>query len=193
MISQLTWNQSPPKRCHPLETGQTYERKAIEEWMKRGNTNCPIPRQPLSANVLPKTNYVLKRLITSWKEQHPNLAHELSYHATPRSSYGSPSSRQIESTYTSSRTSNLYDDRNNSDDCYNYKPRRFMQAIVTTSPTSVISQAVVEAIISGLKPFISCLCTSEDLKECEELFWQLPGCGRSQMLILGSMLVYLPL
>ncbi|XP_024985435.1 putative E3 ubiquitin-protein ligase LIN-1 [Cynara cardunculus var. scolymus] len=150
-----------------LETGQTYERKAIEEWMKRGNTTCPITRQPLSANVLPKTNYVLKRLITSWKEQHPDLAHELSYPATPRSSYGSPSSGQIESTYTS-KTSNLCDDKNNGDDCCNYKPRRFMQATVATSPTSVISQAAVEAIISGLKPFISCLCTSEDLKECEE-------------------------
>ncbi|KAJ9553931.1 hypothetical protein OSB04_017976 [Centaurea solstitialis] len=144
--------------CDPvtLETGQTYERKAIEEWVKRGNTTCPITRQPISANVLPKTNYVLKRLITSWKEQHPDLAHELSYPATPRSSYGSP------------MTSNLFDGRNNGDDCYNYKPRRFVQAPVAMSPTSVISQAAVEVIISGLKPFISCLCTSEDLKECEE-------------------------
>ncbi|KAI3696066.1 hypothetical protein L1987_79075 [Smallanthus sonchifolius] len=126
-----------------LETGQTYERKAIEEWMKRGNTTCPITRQPLFSNILPKTNYVLRRLITSWKEQHPDLAQELSYPGTPTSSYGTP------------KTSNLS------------QPRRFMQATVATSPTSVISQAAIEAIISGLKPFISCLCTSEDLKECE--------------------------
>ncbi|KAK9059900.1 hypothetical protein SSX86_020604 [Deinandra increscens subsp. villosa] len=126
-----------------LETGQTYERKAIEEWMKRGNTTCPITRQPLFSNILPKTNYVLRRLITSWKEQHPDLAHELSYPGTPTSSYGTP------------KTSNL---------C---QPRRFMQATVATSPTSVISQAAIEAIISGLKPLISCLCNSEDLKECE--------------------------
>ncbi|KAI3750748.1 hypothetical protein L2E82_21540 [Cichorium intybus] len=141
-----------------LETGQTYERKAIEEWMKRGNTTCPITRQPLSANSLPKTNYVLKRLITSWKEQHPDLAQELSYPATPKSSHGSPSSRQT--SQIQSRTPNLYDSSN-------FKSNRFTQPTIATSPTSVISQAAVEAIISGLKPFITCLCTSEDLKECE--------------------------
>ncbi|XP_076885682.1 putative E3 ubiquitin-protein ligase LIN-1 isoform X1 [Bidens hawaiensis] len=126
-----------------LETGQTYERKAIEEWMKRGNTTCPITRQPLYSNALPKTNYVLKRLITSWKEQHPDLASELSYPTTPTSSY------------MTSKTSN------------HSHPRRFTHPTVATSPTSVISQAAIESIISGLKPFISCLCTSEDLKECE--------------------------
>nr|XP_043619326.1 putative E3 ubiquitin-protein ligase LIN-1 [Erigeron canadensis] len=133
--------------CDPvtLETGQTYERKAIEEWMKRGNTTCPITRQPLSGNTLPKTNYVLKRLITSWKDQHPDLSQELSYPGTPTSSYGTPG------------RSNLG----------GHKPLRLMQATVDTSPTSVISQAAVEAIVSGLKPFITCICTSEDLKECE--------------------------
>ncbi|KVI07270.1 Armadillo-type fold [Cynara cardunculus var. scolymus] len=145
-----------------LETGQTYERKAIEEWMKRGNTTCPITRQSLSANELPKTNYVLKRLITSWKEQHVDLSQELSYPVTPRSYHGSPSSRQIQS-----RTSNLSDHKDSNDDSSNYRPNRFMQATVATSPTSVISQAAIEAIISGIKPFITCLCTSEDLKECE--------------------------
>ncbi|KAK6115202.1 hypothetical protein DH2020_007471 [Rehmannia glutinosa] len=67
-----------------LETGQTYERKAIQEWMNRGNTTCPITRQPLSASSLPKTNYVLKRLITSWKDQHPDLAQEFSCTETPK-------------------------------------------------------------------------------------------------------------
>ncbi|KAF7819795.1 putative E3 ubiquitin-protein ligase LIN-1 [Senna tora] len=55
-----------------LETGQTYERKAIEEWFNRGNSTCPITRQKLQNTQLPKTNYVLKRLIASWKEQNPN-------------------------------------------------------------------------------------------------------------------------
>lgn len=140
-----------------LETGQTYERKAIEEWVRRGNTTCPITRQPLSANSLPKTNYVLKRLITSWKEQHADLSQDLSYPETPRSSYGSPSSKTIQS-----RATNI-NDHNSS----NYKPQRFMQVTVATSPTSVISQAAIEAIISSLKPSITCLCTSEDLSECE--------------------------
>lgn len=56
-----------------LETGQTYERKAIQEWLDRGNSNCPITRQRLHSTQLPKTNYVLKRLIASWKELNPNL------------------------------------------------------------------------------------------------------------------------
>lgn len=57
-----------------LETGQTYERKAIEEWFNRGNSTCPITRQKLQNTQLPKTNYVLKRLIASWKEHNPNSA-----------------------------------------------------------------------------------------------------------------------
>ncbi|KAH6823057.1 hypothetical protein C2S53_002051 [Perilla frutescens var. hirtella] len=52
-----------------LETGQTYERKAIQEWLDRGNSTCPITRQKLQSVQLPKTNYVLKRLIASWREE----------------------------------------------------------------------------------------------------------------------------
>ncbi|KAG5225691.1 E3 ubiquitin-protein ligase [Salix suchowensis] len=54
-----------------LETGQTYERRAIEEWLQRGNSTCPITRQKLNCTQLPKSNYVLKRLIATWKEQNP--------------------------------------------------------------------------------------------------------------------------
>ncbi|KAI4346033.1 hypothetical protein L6164_013116 [Bauhinia variegata] len=57
-----------------LETGQTYERKAIEEWFNRGNSTCPITRQQLQSTQLPKTNYVLKRLIASWKENNPDYS-----------------------------------------------------------------------------------------------------------------------
>ncbi|KAL0904068.1 hypothetical protein M5K25_026139 [Dendrobium thyrsiflorum] len=52
-----------------LETGQTYERRAIQEWLERGNMTCPITRQKLHGAKLPKTNYVLKRLIASWREE----------------------------------------------------------------------------------------------------------------------------
>ncbi|XP_059637708.1 putative E3 ubiquitin-protein ligase LIN-1 [Cornus florida] len=154
--------------CDPvtLETGQTYERKAIEEWMKRGNTTCPITRQPLSATMLPKTNYVLKRLITSWKEQHPDLAQEFSYTETPRSSFSTSSPKKNPSKFTPSRTFDLSIHRSR-DDYHNTRSRRFMRAAVSTSPTSVISQAAVETIINSLKPYISCLCTSENLQECE--------------------------
>ncbi|KAA8528755.1 hypothetical protein F0562_036110 [Nyssa sinensis] len=154
--------------CDPvtLETGQTYERKAIQEWMKRGNTTCPITRQPLSATTLPKTNYVLKRLITTWKEQHPEIAQEFVYTETPKSSFSTPSPKEIPSDSTPSRTFSLSNHRSR-DDYINQKTRRFIQATVSTSPTSVISRAAVESIINRLKPYISCLCTSEDLKECE--------------------------
>ncbi|KAM6583195.1 hypothetical protein CsatB_010197 [Cannabis sativa] len=55
-----------------LETGQTYERRAIQEWLDRGNDTCPITRQELQNTQLPKTNYVLKRLIGSWQELNPD-------------------------------------------------------------------------------------------------------------------------
>ncbi|KAK6115218.1 hypothetical protein DH2020_007487 [Rehmannia glutinosa] len=38
---------------------------------------------------------------------------------------------------------------------------------LATSPNSVISQASVEIVITALKPYILCLCNSEDLQECE--------------------------
>ncbi|XP_008783309.2 putative E3 ubiquitin-protein ligase LIN [Phoenix dactylifera] len=54
-----------------LETGQTYERRAIQEWLDRGKSTCPITRQKLHSTQLPKTNYVLKRLIAGWQERNP--------------------------------------------------------------------------------------------------------------------------
>ncbi|XP_071689321.1 putative E3 ubiquitin-protein ligase LIN-1 [Rutidosis leptorrhynchoides] len=55
-----------------LETGQTYEREAIQEWIDRGNSTCPITHQKLHNLQLPKTNFVLKRLIANWKELTPH-------------------------------------------------------------------------------------------------------------------------
>ncbi|CAI9763800.1 unnamed protein product [Fraxinus pennsylvanica] len=149
-----------------LETGQTYERKAIQEWMNRGNTTCPITRQPLSATSLPKTNYVLKRLITSWKDQHPELAQEFSCTETPRSYLGNSSPKDMPLESILSPTSNLLTlgSINNETE---RKPRRLMRAALSASPTSVISQAAVETVINALKPYILCLCNSEDLQECE--------------------------
>ncbi|KAI3464828.1 hypothetical protein Pfo_021491 [Paulownia fortunei] len=149
-----------------LETGQTYERKAIQEWMNRGNTTCPITRQPLSAASLPKTNYVLKRLITSWKDQHPDLAQEFSCTETPRNCLSNTCLNDMPSESKLSGTSNLPSQRSISNEV-DYKPQRFMQVALSTSPTSVISQASVETVINSLKPYILCLCNSEDLQECE--------------------------
>ncbi|KAL3733287.1 hypothetical protein ACJRO7_022762 [Eucalyptus globulus] len=149
-----------------LETGQTYERRAIQEWIERGNTTCPITRQALSANTLPKTNYVLKRLITSWKEQYPDIAQELSYAETPRNSMSSSSMTENLEPSNVSRTFD-FPSNTNSDGYMSLRRKRFTQGVVSTSPTSVISQAAMETIINGLKPHVSCLCTSEDLQECE--------------------------
>ncbi|KAK8662840.1 hypothetical protein V6N13_024727 [Hibiscus sabdariffa] len=149
-----------------LETGQTYERKAIEEWLSRGNTTCPITRQPLSSNALPKTNYVLKRLITSWKEQHPDLAQEFSYSETPKTRLSSPLGKEIVLVSPSNQTSD-FSNFKAMDDYVTQRGKRFTRPVVATSPTSVISQAAVETIINGLKPFVSCLCTSNNLQECE--------------------------
>ncbi|KAI4346167.1 hypothetical protein L6164_013240 [Bauhinia variegata] len=150
-----------------LETGQTYERKAIQEWLKTGNTTCPITRQRLSATTLPKTNYVLKRLITSWKEQHPELAQEYSNSDTPGGSLGSPSAKDIPVVSISNKIADL-PIQNNTDNYNSQRTKKFMQVTVSTSPISVISQAAVETIINCLKPYVSSLCTSEDLQVCEE-------------------------
>ena len=176
MSEKLTTRTRPPKdfvcpiTSHiffdpvTLETGQTYERKAIQEWLERGNVTCPITR-PLSASILPKTNYVLKRLISSWKEQYPDLAQEFSYSETLRDSFRS-STKEIRLTSTLYKTSDISRDTS-IDDYLNYRKKRFMRAAVSTSPTSVISQAAVEAIINNLKPYGSCLSTSHSLQECE--------------------------
>ncbi|CAI0382690.1 unnamed protein product [Linum tenue] len=144
-----------------LETGQTYERKAIQEWLQTGNATCPITRQPLSANSLPKTNYVLKRLITSWKEQHPDLAHEFSYSETPKASPAPQAKENSQaSNPNSARTIKSSENRQ--------RATRFgATATVSDSPTSVLSQAAIDTILNGLKPYISCLCTSDNLQDCE--------------------------
>lgn len=149
-----------------LETGQTYERQAIQEWLERGNVSCPITRQHLSATTLPKTNYVLKRLITSWKEQYPDLAQEFSDSEAPRNSLSSPSRKEIPLASTLGRTGDFSSHKSTDEHIHN-RTKRFARAAVSASPTSVISQAAVEAIINSLKSNVSCLCDSENLQECE--------------------------
>ncbi|XP_073000481.1 putative E3 ubiquitin-protein ligase LIN [Typha latifolia] len=75
-----------------LETGQTYERKAIQEWLGRGNSACPITRQQLHSTQLPKTNYVLKRLIASWQEQNPRSTLTRMKNPPPK---GAPDTNQL--------------------------------------------------------------------------------------------------
>ncbi|XP_010240312.1 putative E3 ubiquitin-protein ligase LIN-1 [Brachypodium distachyon] len=53
-----------------IETGQTFERHAIVQWLERGIRACPVTGQELETLSVPDTNRVLKRLIDSWKSEH---------------------------------------------------------------------------------------------------------------------------
>lgn len=53
-----------------LETGLTFERVAIKEWLDRGNKTCPVTGKTLQCIMVPFTNLVLKRVIDGWKSKH---------------------------------------------------------------------------------------------------------------------------
>ncbi|PUZ48611.1 hypothetical protein GQ55_7G258900 [Panicum hallii var. hallii] len=52
-----------------IETGQTFERHAIVQWLDRGFRMCPVTGQELLSSSIPDTNHVLRRLIDSWKSE----------------------------------------------------------------------------------------------------------------------------
>ncbi|KAJ7541822.1 hypothetical protein O6H91_10G078400 [Diphasiastrum complanatum] len=149
-----------------LETGQTYERRAIQEWMDRGNSTCPITRQTLRNSSLPKTNYVLKRLVASWKEQNFEVAQELSscsrpqtppsvvYHSKLRRDQVSIDSPQGSPCSTSSSSSRAAQ----------FNPRQSTDS----SLESPVKTPHLGRMLNDLKQILSILCTSEDLQECEE-------------------------
>ncbi|GLT82338.1 hypothetical protein SLE2022_007250 [Rubroshorea leprosula] len=57
-----------------LETGQNFEKTAIKEWFDGGNRTCPVTGKTLEYLSVPHTNFVLKRVIDSWKaENHRHL------------------------------------------------------------------------------------------------------------------------
>ncbi|KAH7653300.1 Zinc finger RING/FYVE/PHD-type protein [Dioscorea alata] len=149
-----------------LETGQTFERRAIEEWLKRGNKSCPITRQFLCSTVLPKTNYVLKRLITSWIEQNPDSP-DFPCAYTPNGSPGPISFREFSSDSSILGSLDSPISRTGTNKVRNERRQRFNKRGDSASPISVISQATTESYINELKPCTSCLCTSDNLPECE--------------------------
>ncbi|KAM7272909.1 hypothetical protein ACFE04_027573 [Oxalis oulophora] len=51
-----------------LESGQTFERAAIKKWFGNGNKTCPVSGKSLECNAVPYTNFILKRVIDSWKQ-----------------------------------------------------------------------------------------------------------------------------
>ncbi|WJX75066.1 hypothetical protein P8452_58636 [Trifolium repens] len=52
-----------------LESGQTFERKAIKAWFQKGNRTCPVTGNTLECVFMPFTNLILKRLIDNWKSE----------------------------------------------------------------------------------------------------------------------------
>ncbi|KAE8714137.1 hypothetical protein F3Y22_tig00110201pilonHSYRG00329 [Hibiscus syriacus] len=96
-----------------LETGQTYERRAIQEWLDRGNSTCPITRQTLHSTQLPKTNYVLKRLIVSWQEKNQGpVLHQSDNHRVVETDHHEPMVKSVvPATYPNSVISQAAMDR----------------------------------------------------------------------------------
>ncbi|CAO2161689.1 unnamed protein product [Urochloa humidicola] len=131
-----------------LETGQTYERRAIQEWLDRGNATCPITRQRLHGAHLPSTNYVLKRLIAAWRDTHQQ---QLPPPSSPAPTMDSPSPPPPFSNKQTSTSSPSPDTSHAS----------------APSPTSVIAQATLDTAAGELRAAVSCLCTSEDLADSE--------------------------
>ncbi|XP_068645367.1 putative E3 ubiquitin-protein ligase LIN-1 [Aristolochia californica] len=52
-----------------LETGQTFERVAIQEWFNRGSKTCPLTGKRLESIAVPVTNFVLRDIIDCWKSE----------------------------------------------------------------------------------------------------------------------------
>ncbi|PKI61071.1 hypothetical protein CRG98_018516 [Punica granatum] len=53
-----------------LETGQTFERAAIQKWFDEGNKTCPVTGNSLECLSVPLTNMVINCVIDSWKSKH---------------------------------------------------------------------------------------------------------------------------
>lgn len=53
-----------------VQSGRSFERHAILEWLRRGNATCPLTRQPMQVSDL-VSNHALQVKIQKWKlEQH---------------------------------------------------------------------------------------------------------------------------
>ena len=53
-----------------LPTGQTYERRAIEKWLRGGGRSCPATGQPVNPDVQLIPNLALRRTIEDWASVH---------------------------------------------------------------------------------------------------------------------------
>lgn len=53
-----------------LETGQTFETEALRQWFDKGHRTCPISGVTLEYQAVPLTNFILKRVVDTWKFEH---------------------------------------------------------------------------------------------------------------------------
>ncbi|KAH9300559.1 hypothetical protein KI387_012142, partial [Taxus chinensis] len=142
-----------------LETGQTYERKAIQEWLALGNNTCPITRQKLGKTALPQTNYLLKRLIATWKEENPEIAVEFSISETSKPKIPPASSTAKSYIGSDAQSSPDYSETQGS------KNRPLGGGSNQGIPST--KGSINPIMTTELRPVILCLCTSENLQECE--------------------------
>ena len=54
------------------QQGISYERKAIEDWLDKGNSISPISRKPLKKEQL-TSNLALKNMIEDWLKKNPDV------------------------------------------------------------------------------------------------------------------------
>ncbi|BFI30157.1 hypothetical protein MPTK2_3g09570 [Marchantia polymorpha subsp. ruderalis] len=146
-----------------LETGQTYERTAIKEWLDRGNTSCPITRQTLKNTKLPSTNYVLKRVVDTWKDDHPEYLQDISRASSIKG--GSVEALDVE-VYQGSPV--IYPNNANVvNDEFQRPPssRRFGQKVAPMPVDQVAAN--LEETLKELRGAVDTLFKTDDLVQCE--------------------------
>ncbi|KAG6543449.1 hypothetical protein Mapa_015119 [Marchantia paleacea] len=175
-----------------LETGQTYERKAIQNWLDCGNTTCPVTRQTLRFKRLPKTNFVMKRLVESWKDQNlprttqdSNSVQSLS--TVFQFEFGSPSPETSKLTRLSSEIScgspEICSPRSDSSvssldsECSRKSPPRHDTSLPVDSTGTRNSPSLslrnqdrpenLDIVLEDLQSALAFLCSSDDLHGCE--------------------------
>lgn len=156
-----------------LDTGQTYERGAIKEWLDRGNVSCPITRQMLKILKLPKTNIVLKRLVDKWKDDHPEFLGEFTRREpmprTPSRRVGRGDAVELEVYSGSSSPSSRFDRESIMNDEMQRPSRRFGQKVAPLphSMGDETSSASLEAMLRQLMSAVDTLLRTTDLAQCE--------------------------
>eukprot|EP01018_Ginkgo_biloba_P029292 Gb_13711 [translate_table: standard] len=155
-----------------LETGQTYERSAIQEWLSRGNTTCPISRQRLESLTLPNTNFVLKRVVDAWKTEHSGFLKD-HVHADTLLGHSVSCIYKTEnpidlSSFWKDSTSKFSGKLNEKSQMETSSPQRLLtRCFSQNTRESFDPTPIPQFLLSNLKQSITTLCTSDNLRECE--------------------------